>query len=108
SLALLGRRARDVRDLPGQVVRPLSVASSLYLGGAGAILVKLHGGGDARPFVLFGAGVLALDVIARAFLLAWGRTAAVLRAGWALCCVAGVVAAAFLAVERVDPSYLEG
>jgi hypothetical protein len=108
SLALLARRSRDVRDLPGQVVRPLSVASSLYLGGAGAILVKLHGGGDARPFVLFGAGVLALDVIARAFLLAWGRTTAALRAGWALCCVAGVVAAAFLAALRVDPSYLEG
>lgn len=107
SIARLAARARDVRDLPALIVRPLAVAFALYLGGAGALLVHLHGDADARPFVWFGLGVLALDVIARAFRLAAGRRASV-RAVWAAACVAGVVAAAFLAVERTSADYLEG
>jgi tetratricopeptide (TPR) repeat protein len=111
SLARLAARARDVRDVPAQVLRPLAVAFALYLGGAGAVLVRVHGGGDARPFLWLGLGVLAILVVARALRLAvtsrGGRGAAA-RAAWALACVAGVLAAAFLAVERTDATYLEG
>jgi hypothetical protein len=113
SLARLLARARDLRELPGQVVRPVAVAFSLYLGGAAAVVVRLHGGeGDARPFLWLGLAVLAMAVIARAFGIASGMATsargAAARATWAAACVAGVLAAAFLAVERTDESFLEG
>ncbi len=107
SLARLAVKARDLRDLPARVVRPAAVAFSLYLGGAAAILVRLHGQGDMRPFLSFGLGVLAIGVVARAVPLATGGRAAAGRAVWAAACVAGVAAAAFLSVERADASYLE-
>ncbi len=112
ALVRLALAARDVRDLPGQVVRPSVVAFSLYLGGAGAVLVRLRGDGDTRPFLWLGLGVLALAVIARAVPLALpvatGARRPAARAIWAAACALGVMAAAFLAVERTDPSYLEG
>ncbi len=108
SLARLVAKARDVREVPALVVRPFAVAFALYLGGAGAVLVRLHGEGDARPFVWFGLGVLTVAAVARAFRLAVGPRGPAVRAAWAAACVAGVIAAAFLSVERTDPSYLEG
>ena len=107
SLARLAAKARDLRDVPGLVVRPMAVAFSLYLGSAAAILVRLHGEGDARPFLWFGALVLALGVVARAVPLAVNARASTARAVWAAACVAGVLAAAFLSVEWADASYLE-
>lgn len=107
SAAVLASRARDVRDVPALLVRPLSLAFALYVGGAGALLVRAHGEADARPFVWLGLALLALDVTARAFRLLAGRRAAV-RAAWALACVAGVLAAAFLSVERTSAEYLDG
>ncbi|APR85211.1 Hypothetical protein A7982_10560 [Minicystis rosea] len=107
SIAWLAAKARDVRDLPARLVKPAGIAFALYLGGAGAVLVRLHGDADARPFVWMGLGVLALDVIARAFKLAAGRRG-VVRSLWAVACVAGVMAAAFLAMERTSADYLDG
>jgi tetratricopeptide (TPR) repeat protein len=107
SVAWLAAKARDVRDLPARLVRPAGVALALYLGGAGAVLVHLHGDADARPFLWMGLFVLGLDVIARAFKLAAGRRVAV-RAVWAAACVIGVMAAAFLSMERTSPDYLDG
>jgi tetratricopeptide (TPR) repeat protein len=107
ALARLAWRARDVRDVPAKVVRPLSVAFSLYLGGMAAVLVRLHGEGDARPFLWLGLGVLALDVTARALRLAWSPDRASVRALRVVACVGGVAAAAFLAIERTDAGYLE-
>ena len=105
SIATLAKRARDLRDLPALLVRPLGVAFALGLGGAGALLARAQGG-DARPFVWLGLGVLAVGVVARAFrLAAGGRRRA--RAVWAAACVAGVVAVAFLAAERTDAAYLD-
>lgn len=107
SIAWLAARARDVRDLPARLIRTRSVALALYLGGAGALLVRVHGDADARPFLWFGIAVLGLDVIARAFRIAAGARA-IVRAAWAAACVVGVLAAAFLAVERTSVDYLEG
>jgi hypothetical protein len=108
SIAALVRKSRDVREVPGRLVRPFEVAFALYVGGASAVLVRVHGDGDTRPFLLFGAGVLALVAGARAFALAFAARSRLVRAAWALACATGVVAAAFLALERTDPSYLEG
>jgi tetratricopeptide (TPR) repeat protein len=108
SVAVLLRRARDVRDVPSLLVRPLAVAFALYLGAAGAVLVRIHGEGDVWPFLWLGLGVLALSAVARAFPRALRARRRAVRMTWALACAAGVVAAAFLAVQRTDPSYLEG
>jgi hypothetical protein len=84
------------------------VAFSLYLGGAAAVLVRLRGDGDPRPFVWLGLGVLAAFAVARAWRLGWGAGGPSARAARGIFCAAFVIAAAFLAVERTDPSYLEG
>jgi hypothetical protein len=97
-----------LRELPRAVLPPLAVAFSLYLGGAAAVLVRLRGDGDPRPFVWLGLGVLAVFAVARAWQLGWGVGGPSARAARALLCVAGVIAAAFLAVERTNASYLEG
>jgi hypothetical protein len=55
-----------------------------------------------------GLGVLALTAVARALPRAIPVRSAAARGAWAAACVVGVVAAGFLAVERTDPSYLEG
>jgi tetratricopeptide (TPR) repeat protein len=108
SFVRAARKLGGVGEVQRAVVRPLAVAFSLYLGGAAAVLVRLRGDGDPRPFVWLGLGVLAMDVVARTWRLGSGAGRAPARAGRAILCAAGVLAAAFLAVERVDPSYLEG
>jgi len=106
-VARLALRARDVRAVPARVVRPAAVAFALYVGGASALLVRLHGDADARPFLWLGLAVLGLDVTARAFRPVAGRLP-VTRALWALACVAGLFSAAFLAVERTEAEFLAG
>lgn len=106
ALVRVARRRGGVRDVPRAVVRPLAVAASLYLGGAGALLARSRDG-DPRPFLLLGMGVLAIDVIARTWRLASGDERARARAARAAAGAAGVLAVAFLALERTDASYLE-
>ncbi|MEP7126497.1 MAG: hypothetical protein ABJE95_36535 [Byssovorax sp.] len=108
SLARAAPRLGGVAELPRAVSPPLAVAFSLYLGGAAAVLVRLRGDGDPRPFVWLGLGVLASFTVARAWRLGFGNGGPTARAARGLVCAIGVIAAAFLAVERTDPSYLEG
>ena len=105
--AASARGVRGARVLGQQLVRPLAVAFALYVGGAAAVLTRLHGDADPRPFLWLGLGVLGVDVVARALRLAKPDLPAAGRAAWALCCVAGVLAAAFLALERTNAGYLE-
>jgi hypothetical protein len=106
SAARLGWRL-GLRALPAAVVRPLAVAYALYVGAGAAVVARLYGTDDPRPFLLLGVGVLALDVLARAW-----RQAAVVQGPWArlaraFVCGAGVLALAFLALERTEAGYLE-
>jgi hypothetical protein len=103
-LAISARRAGLLR----RVARPLPALFSAFLAGGGAYLAHRHGGSDMRPFLWLGAGVFALDVVARAFRLAIGGGSRAVRTGWAVACVAGVVCVAFLAAERTEPGYIEG
>ncbi len=107
SIVRLLRRTRDPERVTRAVVRPLAVGFALYLGGAAAILVRLHGDGDARPFIWLGLGVFAVDVAARAWRLGSGDTRAVARASRAIVCAAGVLAVAFLALAGTSAGYLE-
>jgi hypothetical protein len=106
STARLGWRL-GLRALPSAVVRPLAVAYALYVGAGAAIVARLYGTEDPRPFLLLGAGVLALDVVARAW-----RKAALVQRRWAslaraIACSAGVLAVAFLALAQTEAGYLE-
>ncbi len=104
---LLRAKGRDPEAIVRAVIRPGSVAFALYLGGAAAILVRLYGEGDVRPFLWLGFGVLGVDIVGRAWRLGSrdGRTAA--RVGRAVACALGVLAAAFLSLERANAGYLE-
>jgi tetratricopeptide (TPR) repeat protein len=107
SIARLLLRTRDPERVMRSVVRPLAVGFALYLGGAAAILVRLHGDGDARPFIWLGLGVFGVDVVARAWRLGSGDTRALARTGRAVACAAGVLAVAFLSLEGANAGYLE-
>ncbi len=107
SFARASIRAGDPRPVASAVVRPLAVAFALYLGGAAAVIVHLHGGEDARPFLLLGLAVLAVDVVARAWRLAARDERALARGLRAARCAAGVVAIAFLILERTAAGSLD-
>jgi len=98
---------RDPEAIVRAVIRPASVAFALYLGGAAALLVRLHGEGDVRPFLWLGFGVLGVDVVARAWRLGSKDTRATARVGRAVVCAIGVLAAAFLSLEGANAGYLE-
>jgi hypothetical protein len=107
SLIRVARRLGGVRDIPRVVVRPLAVAASLYLGGAAALLARFRGDGDPRPFLLLGLGVFAIDVIARVWRLASENGRSAVAAARIVTCAMGVLAVAFLAIERTEAGYLE-
>ncbi|MFO0762185.1 MAG: hypothetical protein U0359_37445 [Byssovorax sp.] len=112
ALALIGSisAARALRRRGGRAalaLGPFGVAFALYLGGAAAALVRARGDGDPRPFVWLGLGVLGVLAAARAWAIGAPDRRAWARIVRALFCAAGVVAAAFLAVERTHASYLE-
>jgi hypothetical protein len=106
SFVRLARRQRDVQRAAQKVFRPWLVAFALYLGGAAALLAHLHGGGDSRPFLWLGLGVLAIATIARTWRLASADRRPAARAGRAISCALGVMAVAFLALARSDAKYL--
>lgn len=108
SAARIARR-RGARALPRVLVRPLAVAFALYVGAGGAVVARLHGRDDPRPFLVLGLGVLAVDLVARAWTAASREPDPPLRrAARALLCAAGVLAVGFLALERTQAGYLEG
>jgi hypothetical protein len=100
-------RKKPLREVGRALRSPLPIAFALYLGGASAILVRLYGNADPRPFLWLGLGVLSVATIARAWRLGSTDQRPAARIARALICAAGVLAAAFLALERTDAGYLE-
>jgi hypothetical protein len=108
SLAWLGLRERGARALR-EVVRPSWLVPPLYLGLGGALVVRLYGAGDVRPFLLLGLGLTLVVIAARAWALAAGPRGGVAYASArALVCGVGALAAAFAALAKSDVAYLEG
>jgi hypothetical protein len=108
--ALLRARLRGALGETGAALRrvaPVAIAFALYLGATGGILASAYETGNAMPFVLFGLSVLPLVFLARAW-AAVGSARATARAGRALFCAVSVLAAAFLLLDVVNPTYLEG
>lgn len=108
ALALLAAvgLARGARERVVPALRrfaPLALAYAAYLAIGGAVLASRYEAGTARPFLFFGAALLPLLVVARAWGAAGASTNAA-RAFRALFCAAGVASAAFLAyVEGTKP-----
>ncbi len=86
---------------------PVAIAFVAYLVGAGGMLASSYETGNAAPFVFFGLSVLPLLFVARAW-GAVGSPGAAARTGRAVLCAVGVLAAAFLLLDAVNPTYLEG
>jgi hypothetical protein len=98
----LGEAGKALRRLG-----PVAVAFAVYLAAAGGLLASQYESGNAAPFALLAVAVLPLLVIARA----WGSVGSTLRgarAGRAVLCAVSVFAAAFVLLDAVNPSYLEG
>lgn len=100
--------AGRLAELRRSLKSPLPIAASLYIGGVAAVFVRLHGGADPRPFLWLGLGALAIDRIARVWRIGSVTERPAARAARAIACAIGVLAVAFLALERTDAGYLEG
>ncbi len=107
SFAWAAVRARDPRRIAKAVVRPLAVALALGIGAAVALLVDRRGGVDPRPLLLLGPALLAVDVVARAWRIAWRDDRALARAVRATSCALGLAALLFLILDRAAASALD-
>ena len=85
----------------------LVVAYAAYVAIAGALLASGYEDGTARPFLLFGAVLVPLLLVARTWGAA-GSPARSARIARAALCASSAIGAAFLVLEHVDVGYLEG
>ncbi len=85
----------------------LIVAYAAYVAVTGAALASGYEEGTARPFLVFGAVLLPLLFVARAWGAA-GSQAPRARGLRTAVCAASAIGAAFLVLEHVDAGYLEG
>ena len=85
----------------------LVLGYAAYVALAGAALASGYEEGTALPFLLFGGVLVPLLLLARAWGAA-GSQAPRARGLRAVVCAASVLGAAFLVLEHVDISYLEG
>jgi hypothetical protein len=98
---------RDADAVLRAAVQTRSVAFALYIGGAGSLLVRVHGEGDVRPFLWLGFGLLAIDAAARGWRMGFVDERTFARVARAMTCGAAVLAIAFLALQYADAAYLE-
>jgi hypothetical protein len=102
-------RAGTLRDA-GRELRKLAPVAALFVvfvAVGGGALASNYESGNASPFLLLGAVVLPLVLLARAW-SAVGSTRSAARVGRSLLCAATVLAAAFLLLDAVNPQYLAG
>lgn len=85
----------------------LALGYAAYVAIAGAALASGYEAGTTRPFLTFGAVLLPIVLVARAWAAAGRATVAARSARAALCGIA-VVGAGFLVLEWVDIAFLEG
>ena len=86
---------------------PLAVAFVVLVGGAGGALAASYESGNAAPFLLFGSIALPLVLLARAW-AAVGSAGARARAFRAAVCAGAALAAAFVVLDALGASYLQG
>lgn len=85
----------------------LAIVYALYVAISGGVLASRYEEGTSAPFLVLGIVLVPLVLVARA----WGAAGApggMARAGRALACAASAMAAAFLVLESINASFLEG
>jgi hypothetical protein len=86
---------------------PTALAFAAFVGLAGGALASSYESGNATPFRVLGVALLPLVLCARAWGAA-GSPARGARVGRAFACASAAVACAFVVLEAVDPTYLDG
>lgn len=86
---------------------PVAVAFVAFVAVAGGFLASRYEAGNAEPFLLLGVVVLPLLLVARVWSAAGSQTP-LARAARGVLCGATVIAAAFMLLETMNPTYLEG
>ena len=97
-----GSVVRSIRQLT-----PLAVGFAAYVALVGGELAAQYETGNAGPFLVLGAAVVPLVLVARAWSAASSGSLAA-RIGRALLCTTSVFAAAFLVLRAVRAEYLDG
>jgi hypothetical protein len=106
---VLARRRGEL----GAVVRtlkaswPVALAFAAVVAIAGGALASSYESGNAAPFRAVGVALLPVLLAARAWGAA-GSTGRVARASRALVCASATLACAFVVLETIDPTYLDG
>jgi len=110
AVGLIGAARRGTLGSAARELRKLGPVAALFVGFvavAGGVLASRYEAGNAAPFLLLGAGVLPLLLLARAW-SAVASQAAAARAARSLLCGATVLAAAFVLLDVYGPQYLSG
>jgi hypothetical protein len=108
--ALLGaRRRHDFKPAADALRRfaPGAVGFSAFVGVVGGTLASQFEAGNAEPFLLLGAAMAPLALLARAW-SAVGSAAPTARIARALVCTASTFGIAFVLLEVCNPAYLDG
>ena len=100
-------RARRRVLAPLKQVLPFVIAHAFYTALVGALLASGYESGNALPFVVFGAVLPPLLILARAWAAA-GSPSPSARSVRAFVAASAVLASAFLTLDRIDVAYLEG
>jgi hypothetical protein len=101
---------RGALDEIGRALRgsgPIALGFAAYVAIAGGLLATRYESGNAMPFVVMGAAVFPLALVARAWGAA-GSNSPLRRAARAALCSSSVVATGFLVLEHVNAAYLGG
>ncbi len=98
----LGTALHELRKLS-----PVAALFVVFVAVGGGILASKYESGNAAPFLVLGAGILPLLLVARAWSAVGSQTAAA-RGARALLCGATVIAAAFMLLDTLGPQYLTG
>jgi len=101
------RRKLDVATRELRNLSPVAALFVAFVAVAGGVLASKYESGNAAPFLILGAGVLPLLLVARAW-SAVGSQTGLARAARALLCGATVLAAAFTLLDWFGPQYLPG
>jgi hypothetical protein len=107
----IGRRLRRSAAEVSAALRKfatVTIAFALWSGVLGGLLASTYETGNAKPFLLFGAGLVPLVLLARAWGAVAGGDSKGPRVARATLAAASVIAAGFLVLESVDVAYLEG
>jgi hypothetical protein len=108
STALAARRGGAAR-LGVAIARTwkVALAYAAWVAIGGALLASGYEAGTTKPFVYFGIVLLPLVLLARAWAAAGGASASA-RGGRAALCALSALSAAFLVLEGVDVTFLDG